>query len=226
LVDVKPLLHVPNAGGDGHAWQKRERALGLYEYNVPMLSITDRSRVTAFIIRSRVHDSGRSDRAKDNFLVRRTAAITAAFLLLFFFVSLARTELLEMASQSVTKSEGTISRETIVTTEGIKAPPKPKGEAKPLAKPIAKPEAKPVAKPEGQWSVQVSASRIETESLKMAKRLKDKGYDTRVVETRSQGHTWYRVRVGHLATKREAQALLNILKSKEGLGGAFLVGPP
>lgn len=142
-----------------------------------------------------------------------------------------------MASQSVTRSEGTISRETIVTTEGIKAPPNPKSEALPRAKPeanpveqpAAKPEAKTAArvepKPEGQWSVQVGASRIQTDALRLAKKLKAKGYDTHVAEGRSQGRAWYRVRVGHLATKHEAQVLLNILKSKEGLGGAFLVGP-
>jgi cell division septation protein DedD len=162
-------------------------------------------------------------------------------LLVFFLASLARTELLEMASQSVSKSEGTISRETIVTTEGNKAPPKPKGNAKPLEKPeampvarplekpeampVARPVAKPEAKPKGQWSVQVSASRVQSDSSKLAKKLKDKGYDTQVVETRSHGRMWYRVHVGHLATKQEAQALLNLLKSKEGLGGAFLVGP-
>jgi cell division septation protein DedD len=61
--------------------------------------------------------------------------------------------------------------------------------------------------------------------LKLAKKLKDKGYDTHVAEARSHGRMWYRVRVGHFATKHEAQALLNILKSKEGLGSAFLVGP-
>lgn len=114
-----------------------------------------------------------------------------------------------MVSQSVTKSEGTISRETIVTIEGREAPPKPKSEVK----------------PEGRWSVQVKASQIQSDSLGLAKKLKDKGYDTKVVEAQVQGRTWYRVNVGHFVTKQEAQVLLNILKSKEGLGGAFLVGP-
>jgi cell division septation protein DedD len=159
------------------------------------------------------------------FVVRRTATIIADFLFLFFFVSLARTELLAIASQSVTKSEGAISRETFVAVEGVEAPPKPNVEVKPETKPLAKPEAKPEAKPKGQWSVQVNASRNQTDSLKLAKKLKDKGYDTQVVEAHVQGRTWYRVRVGHFATKQDAQALLNILKSKEGLGRALLIGP-
>ena len=118
-------------------------------------------------------------------------------------------ELLEMVSQSVTKSEGTISRETMVTIEGLEAPPKPKSEIK----------------PEGQWAVQIRASQIQRDTLGLANKLKDKGYHTQVVEAQVQGRTWYRVRVGHFATKQEAQALLNILKSKEGFGGAILVGP-
>jgi cell division protein FtsN len=133
----------------------------------------------------------------------------ADFLFFFFLASVARTEVLEIASQSVTKSEGTISRETIVTVEGPEAPPKPKSEVK----------------PEGRWSVQVKASPIRSESFGLATKLKDKGNDTQVVEAQVQGRTLYRVRVGHLATKQDAQALLNLLKSKEGLGGAFLVGP-
>lgn len=206
-----------------------------------MLTKTDRSHAVTFAMHMRKHDCQRSSKAKENILVRRTATIAAVLLLLVFFTSLARTDWLEMASQSVTKSEGTISREIVVTTEGINAPPRPKGEAKPEAKPLAKPEAKPIArpvvkpegtpvakpeaKPQGPWSVQVKASQIQSESLGLAKKLKNKGYDTQVVEAQIQGRTWYRVRVGHLATKQEAQALLNTLKSKEGFVGAFLVGP-
>ncbi len=142
-------------------------------------------------------------------VVRHTAAITANFRFLFFLVSVARTEWIEIASQSVTQSEGTISRETIVTVESPEPPPRPKSEAK----------------PEGQWAVQVRASQIQSDSLGLAKKLKAKGYDAQVVEGQIQGRTWYRVHVGHFVTKQEAQALLNTLKSKEGLSGAFLVGP-
>lgn len=184
------------------------------------------------------------------FMARRAAAIAADLLLLFFVVSVARTESLQIASRSVTQSEGTISRETVVTIEGVEGPPKPQSETKPELKP-AKPDAQPEGqvrpelqakpepqvrperavkpeiqtKPEGQWSVQVRASQVQSESFGLAKRLKDKGYDAHVVEGQVQGQIWYRVRIGHFVTKQEAQALLNTLKSKEGLSGTFLVGP-
>jgi len=150
-----------------------------------------------------------SEKTESYFVVRQTAAISANFLFLFLSASVARTEWLQIASQSVTQSEGTISRETIVTVESPEPPPKPKSEAK----------------PEGQWAVQVRASQTRSDSLGLAKKLKAKGYDAQVVEGQIQGRTWYRVHVGHFVTKQEAQALLNMLKSKEGLSGAFLVGP-
>lgn len=162
-----------------------------------------------------------SEKTESYFVVRQTAAISANFLFLFLSASVARTEWLQIASQSVTQSEGTISRETIVTVESPEPPPKPKSEVK--SKNELKPES--AVKPEGQWSVQVRASQIQSDSLGLAKKLKAKGYDTEVVEAQIQGRTWYRVHVGHFVTKQEAQALLNTLKSKEGLSGAFLVGP-
>ncbi len=150
--------------------------------------------------------------------MRRIAAVTLNFLFLLCFVSPARTDWLQVASQSVTQSDGTISRETIVTVEKPEPAPKPKTEVKPE-------DHKAEVKPQRRWSVQVRASQIQSESSGLAKKLKDKGYDTEVVEARVQGRTWYRVHVGHFATQQEAQALLNTLKSKEGLSGAFLVGP-
>ena len=151
-------------------------------------------------------------------VMRKIAAITADFLFLIVFVSVARTAGLELASQSVTQSEGTISRETIVTVEKPEPAPKPKAELKPEGH-------KSEVGPERQWSVQVKASQIQSESLGLAKKLKNKGYNTQVVEAQIQGRTWYRVRIGRFATQQEAQALLTTLKSKEGLSGAFLVGP-
>ncbi len=157
-------------------------------------------------------------KTESHLVMRKIAEITARILFLFFFVLVARTDRVVIASQSVTQSEGTISRETIVTVERPEPPQKSKSELKPESH-------KSEVKSERQWSVQVRASQIQSESSGLAKKLKDKGYDTEVVEAKVQGRTWYRVHVGHFATQQEAQALLNTLKSKEGLSGAFLVGP-
>ncbi len=177
-------------------------------------------------------------------MFRQSLATAADLLFLVVFVSAARTESFQIASRSVTQSEGTISRETVVTTGGVEAPPKaesdvksegqakPEGQIKPEGPVRSEGQTKPEgqirseqAKPKGQWSVQVRASQVQGESFGLAMKLKDKGYDAHVVEGQVQGQTWYRVRVGHLVTKQEAEALLNALKSKEGLTGTFLVGP-
>jgi len=65
------------------------------------------------------------------------------------------------------------------------------------------------------WSVQVKAFARQRDAGELAKRLKNKRYDAYVVAIQIKGRTWYRVRVGHLATQREAQGLLLELKRKE-----------
>lgn len=65
------------------------------------------------------------------------------------------------------------------------------------------------------WTVQVNAFSQERDADRLAKRLKDKGYDAYVVSTDVRGKTWHRVRVGHFATRAEARALQEDLKAKE-----------
>jgi DedD protein len=65
------------------------------------------------------------------------------------------------------------------------------------------------------WSVQVKAFARQRDAGELAKRLKNKRYDAYVVAIQIKGRTWYRVRVGHLATQREAQGLLLKLKREE-----------
>ena len=76
--------------------------------------------------------------------------------------------------------------------------------------------------PELLWTVQVKSSPGKKIADIWADRLKTKGYDAFVVETDIKGQTWYRVRVGRLATRQEAEALRSTLESQEGLSGAFL----
>lgn len=65
------------------------------------------------------------------------------------------------------------------------------------------------------WTVQVNAFSQGRDADRLAKRLKDKGYDAYVVSTDVKGKTWHRVRVGHFATQAEARALQEQLKVKE-----------
>ncbi len=65
------------------------------------------------------------------------------------------------------------------------------------------------------WSVQVKAFTRQRDASNLAKRLKGKRYDAYVVSIQIKGRTWYRVRVGRLATQREAQGLLLKLKREE-----------
>jgi len=76
--------------------------------------------------------------------------------------------------------------------------------------------------PELVWTVQVKSSPDKKFADLWADRLKTKGYDAFVVAADIKGQTWYRVRVGHLAARQEAEALRSTLESQEGLSGAFL----
>lgn len=74
---------------------------------------------------------------------------------------------------------------------------------------------------EGKWSVQVNAYLDEEDAQSLVKQLKDKNYDAYVVSTNIKGRTWYRVRVGRLATQQEAKNLQQTLMTKENFAKAF-----
>ncbi|MGH7766000.1 MAG: SPOR domain-containing protein, partial [Candidatus Binatia bacterium] len=75
----------------------------------------------------------------------------------------------------------------------------------------------------GKWTVQVDAYPDELSSRMVAQRLKRKGYEAYVVLTSVKGRDWYRVRVGHFATRREAKELLEDLQTKEKFTMAMAV---
>jgi len=77
--------------------------------------------------------------------------------------------------------------------------------------------------PELVWSVQVKSSPDKKFADIWADRLKTKGYDAFVVAAAIKGQTWYRVRVGHLAARQEAEALRSTLASQERLSDAFVI---
>ena len=151
------------------------------------------------------YKQARGVEAKKEKVFVKLAAGALSALLLLVLCSLAKARYLELASgPGLTKSEGTISKEVVVTVEEIAKPSQP-------------------AKPNGKWSVQVRAFSSRNESSELIKKLQHKGYDAYVVEAPVGGQPWYRVRVGNMATREEAQALLKVLKSKDGFSDGFLV---
>jgi len=89
-------------------------------------------------------------------------------------------------------------------------------EMKPTTRKRTERTARAATQPEKSvWSVQVKAFARQRDASDLAKRLKGKGYDAYVVSIQIKGRTWYRVRVGRLATQLEAQGLLLKLKRQE-----------
>jgi len=72
------------------------------------------------------------------------------------------------------------------------------------------------------WVVQVAAYADLKGADLLAKRLRDKGYDVRVIVADVGGKTWHRVQVGELANQQEAVDLQKSLKSSEKLEQAFV----
>jgi cell division septation protein DedD len=71
------------------------------------------------------------------------------------------------------------------------------------------------------WTVQVNAFPDEKSAKTWVDRLRDKGYNAYLSESRIQGRVWYRVRVGHFETRDEAEKTQDSLKRKEQLAKTF-----
>ena len=72
------------------------------------------------------------------------------------------------------------------------------------------------------WTVQALATTDKSDANSWLDRLKAKGYDAFIVEAEIKGQSWYRVRVGNLSSRQEAERLGKILQSKEGFRDAFI----
>ncbi|MDZ4344985.1 MAG: SPOR domain-containing protein, partial [Candidatus Binatia bacterium] len=72
------------------------------------------------------------------------------------------------------------------------------------------------------WVVQVGAYAQAKEADIVAKRLRDKGYDVRVIVADVGGKTWHRVQVGEFASQQEAVDLQKSLRSSEKLEQTFV----
>ncbi len=71
------------------------------------------------------------------------------------------------------------------------------------------------------WTVQVNAFPEEKSAKTLVDRLRDKGYNAYLSESRIEGRVWYRVRVGRFESRDEAEKTQESLKRKEHLAKAF-----
>ncbi len=72
------------------------------------------------------------------------------------------------------------------------------------------------------WTVQAMATPDRSDAVYWRDQLKAKGYDAGIVVADIKGRQWYRVRVGNLANRQEAERLAKTLQSKEGFADAFV----
>ena len=79
-------------------------------------------------------------------------------------------------------------------------------------------EAKQSGKP---WTVQVNAFPDEKSAKTWVDRLKEKGYNAYLSESRVGGRLWYRVRVGRFDSREEAEKTQESLRKKEQLSRSF-----
>jgi cell division protein FtsN len=72
------------------------------------------------------------------------------------------------------------------------------------------------------WMVQVASLPEEKDADQMADRLRQKGYDARVIRAEVENRLRYRVRVGQLTTRNEAVELNNTLKANEKFSDSYI----
>jgi len=72
------------------------------------------------------------------------------------------------------------------------------------------------------WTVQVASYSVEKEAQALAKRLKDNGYEPYITVAEVNGKKWYRVRVGHLTSRGEAEKLQKSIIGTQGFKHALV----
>jgi septal ring-binding cell division protein DamX len=124
----------------------------------------------------------------------------------------------EQTTAQTTEANQTQMIETPPVDEKAKAPASRKGEEKAATKSTAKPAPKPAVKEmpppatanvgdmKGEFTVQVSAWRDKGIAEEMVKRLAEAGYPSFVEDRAYKGGSWYTVRIGHYASRKEAES--------------------
>lgn len=123
----------------------------------------------------------------------------------------------EGEEQPSTSAPATSESDTKQEKSKPAAAPSPEPKTEP---PREKPKAQASSKDEPTFTVQVSSSRDKDDTERLADRLKDAGWDARVVAADIEGRgRWYRVRVGRYATRDEAMRRQAAIQSDFNLSG-------
>ena len=122
------------------------------------------------------------------------------------------------SSEKVAKLE----RKEVKAKEREVAPPVPTTEEKPPREKLTAVQLPNRIEESGKaWYVQVNAFPDEKSGKVSVDKLKNKGYNARLMEARNNGKLWYRVRVGEFSSREEAERIADILKTKENFPKAF-----
>ena len=92
--------------------------------------------------------------------------------------------------------------------EKTAAKPASKAAPKPAVKEMPPPATANVGDMKGEYTVQVSAWRDKGIAEEMVKRLGEAGYPAFVEDRAYKGGTWYTVRVGHYASRKDAESAI------------------
>lgn len=97
----------------------------------------------------------------------------------------------------------------------------------PAPRPLPKPPPRPAQTPAelGSWAVQVGSFGTEANALRLRNSLRDKGYNSYTERLQRDGKTFYRVRVGPMIDRADAERTQAVLSSTESLKG-FVVPHP
>jgi len=97
----------------------------------------------------------------------------------------------------------------------------------PAPRPSPKPPPNPAQTPTelGSWAVQVGSSGTEANALRLRNSLRDNGYNSDTERLQRDGKTFYRVRVGPMIDRADAERTQAALSSTESLKG-FVVPHP
>ncbi len=93
-----------------------------------------------------------------------------------------------------------------VTTLSKASPAGPVTASTARSGPLQTPVAAPTAAHVGPYSVEIQAAMDGQAALQLVQKLRSMGYPAYSVEKQIGGQTWYKVRVGHFASRAEAEA--------------------
>jgi cell division protein FtsN len=87
--------------------------------------------------------------------------------------------------------------------------------------PTARPRVEATAASSATWTVQATATNDQIQALVVKRTLQTKGYDAFMAQSQIGRTTWYRVQVGKFNDKKQADAMAEKLRRREGMSAAF-----